>query len=187
MTTAPRFTVKQATSPTDLTAIKSLFTDYAASLGIDLSFQNFTAELDSLPGLYVPPFGAIFLALASDSKAIGCVGLRPLPKKPKPCASREAGQDGAGHGTQNKMCEMKRLYCTPSSRGLGVGKALIEEVVKEAMRLGYEEMRLDTLPSMEGARKLYGKHGFEEMEAYYETPLEGTFFLRKKLGRHARE
>jgi ribosomal protein S18 acetylase RimI-like enzyme len=189
MTTTLRFTVKRATSPRDLTAVKSLFTDYASSLGIDLSFQNFTAELDSLPGLYAPPFGAIFLALASDSEAIGCVGLRPLPKKPKPkpYASREAVEDGVGYGTQNKICEMKRLYCTPSSRGLGVGKALIEEVVGEAVRLGYEEMRLDTLPSMEGARKLYGKYGFEEMEAYYETPLEGTFFLRKKLGRHKRK
>jgi len=193
MTTAQRFTVKEANSPTDLTAIRSLFTDYASSLGIDLSFQNFTAELDSLPGLYAPPFGALFLALASNSEAIGCVGVRPLPRKPKPkpktkpCASREAVEDDVGLGTQKKICEMKRLYCTPSSRGLGVGKALIEEVIKEAMRLGYEEMRLDTLPSMEGARKLYGKYGFEEMEAYYETPLEGTSFLRKKLGRHERE
>lgn len=189
MTIAPRFTVKQATTPTDLTAIKSLFTDYASSLGIDLSFQNFTAELDSLPGLYAPPFGALFLALASDSEAIGCVGLRPLPEepKPKPCASREADEDDVGYGRQNNICEMKRLYCIPSSRGLGVGKALIEEVIREAVRLGYEEMRLDTLPSMEGARMLYGKYGFEEMEAYYETPLEGTFFLRKKLERHERK
>ena len=188
MTIAPKFTVKRAASPTDLTAIKSLFTDYASSLGIDLSFQNFTAELDSLPGLYTPPFGAIFLALASDSEAIGCVGLRPLPEKPKPKpkpgASREAVEDGVGYGTQNKICEMKRLYCTPSSRGLGVGKALVEEVIREAVRLGYEEMRLDTLPSMEGAGMLYGKYGFEKMEAYYETPLEGTVFLRKKLERH---
>ncbi|PMD22040.1 acetyltransferase, GNAT family [Hyaloscypha hepaticicola] len=171
MTIAPNFTVKRAASSTDLTAIKSLFTDYASSLGIDLSFQNFTAELDSLPGLYAPPFGAIFLALASDSEAIGCVAV----------------EDGVGYGAQNKICEMKRLYCTPSSRGLGVGKALVEEVIREAVRLGYEEMRLDTLLSMEGARKLYGLYGFEEMEAFYETPLEGTVFLRKKLGRHERE
>lgn len=189
MTIAPKFTVKRAASPTDLTAIKSLFTDYASSLGIDLSFQNFIAELDTLPGLYAPPFGAIFLALASDSETIGCVGLRPLPKKPepKPCASGEAVEDGVGYGAQNKICEMKRLYCTQSYRGLGVGKALVEEVIREAVRLGYEEMRLDTLLSMEGARKLYGLYGFEEMEAYYETPLEGTVFLRKKLGKHERE
>ncbi len=186
MTIELRFTVMQATSPTDLTAIKSLFTDYAFSLGIDLSFQNFTAELDSLPGLYASPYGAHFLALAPDSEAIGCVGLRPLPKdpKPKPCASREAVEDGAGYGTKNKTCEMKRLYFAPSSRGLAVGKALVEEVIREAVRLGYEEMRLDTLPSMERARMLYEKYGFEEMEAYYETPLERTIFLTKKLERH---
>jgi hypothetical protein len=36
---------------------------------------------------------------------------------------------------------------------------------------------------MEGARKLYKEYGFVEIEAYYETPLEGTFFLTKLLGK----
>ena len=77
---------------------------------------------------------------------------------------------------------MKRLYCVPTSRGLGVGRLLVEEVIREAERLGYEEMRLDTLPQMDGARKLYREWGFVECERYYETPLEGTIFLSKKLG-----
>lgn len=72
---------------------------------------------------------------------------------------------------------MKRLYLTPASRGLGLGKALVEEVVKEAKRLGYEEMRLDTLPSMVGARALYRGVGFVEVERYYDTPIQGTMFL----------
>jgi ribosomal protein S18 acetylase RimI-like enzyme len=156
MTTTPNFTIKSATSPADLTAIKSLFTAYASSLpGIDLSFQNFTAELDSLPGLYAPPFGALFLALTSEQEAIGCVGLRSLPKNSKPSSSGEAVKNGDDIGTANRICEMKRLYCTPPSRGLGIGRALVEEVIREAGRLGYEEMRLDTLPGMEEARKLY--------------------------------
>jgi ribosomal protein S18 acetylase RimI-like enzyme len=157
-----------------------------SSLGIDLSFQNFTAELDSLPGFYTPPFGALFIALTPDEEVIGCVGLRPLSKKPRSITSRHEGNDDEGGKGENAICEIKRLYCTPSSRGLGVGRALVEEVIREAERLGYEEMRLDTLPSMEGARKLYGRYGFEEIGAYYETPLEGTFFLRKKLGRRER-
>jgi ribosomal protein S18 acetylase RimI-like enzyme len=77
---------------------------------------------------------------------------------------------------------MKRLYCTPSSRGLGVGRALVKQVIFEAERLEYEEMRLDTLPNMDGARKLYDQYGFREIEAYYDTPLEGTLFLGKNLG-----
>jgi len=72
--------------------------------------------------------------------------------------------------------KMKRLYCTLSSRGLGVGRALVEEVLKEAERLGYGEMRLDTLPSMEESDKIYRALWFEEIEAYYDTPLKGPFF-----------
>jgi hypothetical protein len=83
MTTTPRFTIKPAITPEALTAIKSLFTAYATSLNIDLSFQNFTAELDSLPGSYAAPFGALYLAITPDQEAIGCVGLRPLPEKSK--------------------------------------------------------------------------------------------------------
>jgi putative acetyltransferase len=81
---------------------------------------------------------------------------------------------------------MKRLYCTPSSRGLEIGRALVERVIKEAEDMEYEEMRLDTLAQMEGATKLYASLGFEEMNVYYETPLE-TNFLRKKLGSAKKE
>ena len=78
---------------------------------------------------------------------------------------------------------MKRLYCIPESRGLGVGKALVEEVVREAERLGYEEMRLDTLKNMRGARRLYEGLGFVVCERYYDTPLEGmTIFMKRILG-----
>ena len=76
---------------------------------------------------------------------------------------------------------MKRLYLSPASRGLGIGKKLVDEVIKEAKRLGYEQMRLDTLPSMVGARALYKGVGFVEVEKYYETPIEGTMFLSLNL------
>jgi len=64
-----------------------------------------------------------------------------------------------------------------------VGKALIGEILDWAAVLGYEELRLDTLPSMEGARALYKKAGFVEIEGYYDTPLVGTIFLAKGLRR----
>jgi GNAT superfamily N-acetyltransferase len=178
MTNNPNFTIRSAITLSDLTAIRELFTAYAFSLGIDLSFQNFTAELELLPGLYAPPSGALFLAFTPDGEAIGCVGLRPLPSPHNPSISRDGERNGQG----KKICEMKRLYCAPPIRGLGIGRALVEKVIKEAEKLGYAEMRLDTLPSMEGARKLYNQCGFVEIEAYYATPLEETFFLGKKLG-----
>ena len=135
---------------------------YAASLGIDLGFQGFEDELASLPGKYAPPTGALLLA-RSAGKALGCVALRQL--------------DADGR------CEMKRLYVTPGGRGLGLGRRLAEAVIAEAQHLGYREMCLDTLRSMQRAIALYRSLGFVETGAYYATPIAGTAFLRLDLGR----
>ena len=48
-------TVRPLASPVDLTATRALFSEYAASLRIDLAFQDFDTELTTLPGAYVPP------------------------------------------------------------------------------------------------------------------------------------
>ena len=47
--------------PDDMAAVRSLFTEYAGSLGIDLSFQGFDRELEELPGKYSPVEGALFM------------------------------------------------------------------------------------------------------------------------------
>lgn len=143
----------------------SLFYTYATSLGIDLAFQNFDAEMASMPGKYSPPNGELFLARNEAGLAIGCVGVRPLPASDSPA----------------RVCEMKRLYVSPEGRGTGVGKALAETVIAAAEGLGYGEMRLDTLPSMVAALKTYRAFGFQVIPAYYDTPLEGTHFLALKL------
>ena len=157
----PLFLITPANSANDLSSAAALFLDYARSLPIDLSYQDFSAELASLPGKYAPPHGALLLARSADGGALGCVALRPL----------------ADEG----CCEMKRLYVVPSGRGLGLGKALVELIVGEAARLGYAEMRLDTLPSMTGALALYASFGFKPIPAYYDTPIEGTVFLAKRI------
>ena len=76
---------------------------------------------------------------------------------------------------------MKRLYISPTTRGLGLGRKLVREIMDVAEKMGYGEMRLDTLPSMVEARGLYKEMGFVEMEGYYDTPVEGTVFLRKGI------
>ena len=93
--------------------------------------------------------------------ALGCVALRRL--------------DDQG------VCEMKRFYVVPEARGLSLGRALVEAVVIEARRLGYREMRLDSLPSMSAAISLYRRVGFDEMSPYYATPVAGTVFMRLQL------
>lgn len=145
----------------DLKATISLFGEYAQSLGIDLSFQDFATEMAQMPGKYAPPTGTLLLARNQESEAIGCVGLRAFARP--------------GH------CEMKRLYVHPSGRGLGVGRTLAQAVIAEAKKLGYEAMLLDTLSTMASAQALYKSLGFVEVPPYYDSPLENTTFLRLNL------
>ncbi|CAD0028165.1 unnamed protein product [Aureobasidium pullulans] len=155
------FSIQPATTAKDLLEVANLFTAYAKSLNIDLSFQDFTTELSNLPGKYSPPNGVLLLARNAEDGAIGCVGIRPL--------------------NDEGVCEMKRLYVTPEGRGTGLGKRLVEEVIQRAKGMGHQVMRLDTLASMSAAKALYMGLGFMERKAYYDTPIEGTVFFELDL------
>jgi carbonic anhydrase len=144
-----------------LEQVRQYFRNYAAWLGVDLSYQNFDQEMASLPGAYSAPQGRLFFA-EIDGRPAGCVGVRPLP-------------DSEG------LCEMKRLYVAPEARGHGVGAALAMAAIKVAKEIGYKKLMLDTLPSMRMAVKLYRELGFTEAPAYYKTPVEGTMFLALDL------
>jgi ribosomal protein S18 acetylase RimI-like enzyme len=155
------FQIGAVRSAADLEAVMQLFKAYASSIGIDLGYQEFDQELATLPGKYATPDGELLLARDRDGAPLGCVGLRPI--EPDGC------------------CEMKRLYVAPEARGLGLGKALIAAIIREAERIGYREMRLDTLPTMAEAIFLYQRAGFRPIEAYYQTPIAGTLFFARRL------
>lgn len=151
--------IEQATTTSDLLGTSVLFAEYAASLGVDLSFQRFDEELANLPGDYAPPDGCLLLARRGNETA-GCVALRKL---------------------EEGICEMKRLYVRPQFRGLNIGRLLAERVITEARQRGYERMRLDTLPSMKGAQQLYDTLGFKQIPAYRYNPIPDTMFLELVL------
>ncbi len=137
--------------------------DYVSWIGLDLAFQEIDAELAGLPGEYAPPTGALFVAEAGGA-LVGMVGVRA---RPADCGA--------------EACEMKRLYVRPEARGRGLARQLIAQALEEARRLGYREIRLDTLPMMGDAQALYTALGFSDIEAYYETPIAGTRFMAKRL------
>lgn len=155
------FWIFPATTVDDLCAVADLFQDYAASLPVDLGYQDFAAELAGLPGKYAAPGGALLLARDVGGAALGCVALRPL--------------EGDG------LCEMKRLFLAPNARGMGLGRALAEAIVAAARDRGYRELRLDTLPSMATAIALYEALGFERIEPYYAPTPPGTVFMALTL------
>jgi GNAT superfamily N-acetyltransferase len=138
---------------------KILISEYAASLGVDLCFQNFDEEMAMFPSEYSPPGGALFLALHQND-SVGCVALRRI---------------------SDEFCEMKRLYVRADYRGRGLGKLLAESVIERARRIGYKAIRLDTLPSMKEAISMYAKMGFKPIVAYRPNPVPGTMYLELRL------
>ncbi len=141
----------RAARAADFALVRELFLEYAASLGIDLSFQNFDDEMQALETYY-----ELILLAGSD----GCVALRRIDAT---------------------TCEMKRLYVRPAARGRDLGRTLAEAVILEAKQRGYARMRLDTLPTMQSAMRLYESLGFTDIAPYRFNPIAGSRFLELDL------
>lgn len=151
------------TTPAELDGVRTLFVEYATALNVDLCFQNFTAELQGLPGEYCAPRGGLLLATV-DGELAGCCAMRPL--------------DSVDY---TNACEMKRLFVRPAFRGLQLGRMLAERILDDARLAGYACILLDTLDDMESARALYQELGFDEIPPYYFNPIAGAHYLKADL------
>ncbi|CAG8894219.1 unnamed protein product [Penicillium egyptiacum] len=168
--------IEPAQFPEDADSILSLFSGYATSLDIDLTFQSFQEELDSLPGNYAPSQGGALLMARADTgvredNTNGRVDSIIPPQFPSAlgCVALRRSSDG--------WCEMKRLYVLKEARGERLGERLVQAILAQARDLGYRGMRLDTLPEMTAAQSLYRKYGFVDIAPYYDTPIQRTVFM----------
>jgi GNAT superfamily N-acetyltransferase len=161
--TAPRIDLFVPEDEPWLDAARELFREYADGLGVDLGFQNFDAELASLPGDYAEPGGVLLLA-SIDGQLAGCGAMRPLSDVDYPNA-----------------CEMKRLFVRRAFRRFGLGRVLAQALIDRATQGGYSCMLLDTLDDMETARGLYATLGFQEIPPYYFNPIAGAHYLKVDL------
>lgn len=153
-------TLKEAISLQDFQIGIELFKEYADQLEIDLAFQDFSKELNTIQIQYTRPDGLLIIAYNTQDFPLGCFGIRKWDKK---------------------VCELKRMYLRKETRGLGLGKRLLDYSIQLGQELGYDKMRLDTLSSMKAAINLYKKSGFYEIAPYRYNPIAGTKYMEIEL------
>jgi ribosomal protein S18 acetylase RimI-like enzyme len=107
----------------------------------------------------VPPRGLLLVACAGAT-VVGCAGLRLLP---------------------NGIGEVTRVHVAVSARGRGLGSRLLRELEDEARQRQLSTLRLDTRDDLVEARRLYARHGYEEVAPFNNDPYAEHWFA-KSLG-----
>jgi len=136
-----------------------LFKEYAGTLGVDLSFQDFEKELETIHVQYNKPDGGLLLVYVNDN--------------PMACA--------AVRRSDERTAELKRMYVKSEYRGLRIGVELLKRSLVMANQLGYKKIRLDTLENMVKAQELYKSFGFYIIPPYRFNPICGTIYMEKIL------
>jgi putative acetyltransferase len=94
----------------------------------------------------------VYYVAQIDGKVIGGCGIKALK------------------GNNPEICELQKLYILSTTRGLGIGKTLVEKCLEFAIQSGYKKCYLETFPTMVAAFDLYVKFGFKRLKA----PLGAT-------------
>lgn len=139
---------------------RMLMAEYAAMPHITGRWLTIDADLAALPAPFVPPLGALLVAV-EDGQPLACGALSPL----EPPA----------------IAELKRVYVRPSARGRGVGEAMTRALMDRAKSLGYTTVRLDTAPELAAAQALYRRLGFTPCAPYHEGHGREYVFFERAL------
>jgi DNA-binding MarR family transcriptional regulator/N-acetylglutamate synthase-like GNAT family acetyltransferase len=105
-----------------------------------------------------PPQG-LFLVAYLRNRPVGCGGLKL-------------------HGSS--PAEIKRMWVSSDSRGLGLGGRLLSELEARARELGATAVRLDTNETLIEAIAMYESNGYSRIPAFNEEP-HATHWFEKQL------
>jgi ribosomal protein S18 acetylase RimI-like enzyme len=153
--------------PTDLEKVRQLFQEYRDWLAdhagaadgpgrrAPVGLVQFDQVISGLPGVYGPPRGDVLLAFHRSELAA--------------CGALREWEPGIG--------EIKRIYVRPDHRGPGFGPRLTGALLARARELGYDRVRVDTLPTMAAAIQFYQEMGFKPIPAYWPHPVPGALFF----------
>ncbi len=119
--------------------LRERYPEMAADIDVYLKHQKFDEQIRDVLIHFSPPKGECLLAV-NNGQAIGILMLKDL-----------------GEGT----CEMNRMFVRETARGLGVGRALVQELKRRTREMGFRTMTLSALPRHHEALALYRASGFQ--------------------------
>ena len=138
--------------PADDTAIAAIIRTVMTSFGAcGPGFAINDPEVDAMGGAYRRARAAYFV-VENAGHVLGGAGIAPL------------------EGGPFRTCELRKMYCLPQARGMGVGPRLLAHCLRAARGFGYGACYLETLTGMDQAQKLYRHAGFKPLHG----PLGST-------------
>ena len=136
--------------PRDNPGVKALVVEVLKEFGcMGPGYACNDAELDDMHGAYQAQGGRYWvIEEKTTGRIVGGGGFARLK----------------GTTPEEAVCELQKLYFFPELRGKGLGKAMMEIVMDEAIQAGYETMYLETIPPMSQAIGLYQRFGFTPLD-----------------------
>lgn len=154
--------IRDAQLPTDIDAIRQLWTAYLTWGNDKMQMlygvhphnpkEAVQQDIESIDKFF-PPNGRLMLAFI-DGKACGIGCLKSI--------NEEIG-------------EIKRMYVDPTFRNIGAVRALLQSLLTAAKETGYKKVRLDSPKFMEAAHSLYRSFGFAAISVYDEVEITEEF------------
>lgn len=150
--------VRRVTDHTSRRQVEELETEYftwvnaklGSEFGISLDVAKMIAHDSANLHIYLPPAGALFLAVEDDDEVAGMIFLARI---------------------RPDTAQIRRMYVRETYRRQGLGSALFGAAVGAARDIGYPHLLLESPRSWAGAHAVYRSHGFHDVAAYPESEV----------------
>jgi len=138
--------------PRDDPAIAAIIRRVLGEYGADgPGFAFHDAEIDAMSAAYAAA-RAGYWVVCRAGRVVGGAGFAPL------------------EGGAAEVCELRKMYLLPDTRGLGAGRHLLRLILERATAAGFSLCYLETLAAMDRAQSLYRSVGFRPID----RPLGAT-------------
>ena len=104
-----------------------------------------------------PPRG-VFVVASADGEPLACGAVKPITRR---------------------IGYLKRMWVSPSVRGLGFGRRILSALESEARALGFKTLRLETNHALTEAIRLYRSSGYIEVAPFNDEPYAHHWFEKQ--------